>query len=158
MKEQTPKIFVYDAEQILTEANQTLGPAGVFKKLLEIEQGLSSMVRAMPTLQTKWSGSMLQKFVAPPTPAITRWVYPLKGKYIDWRDMMGKEVTLKSNNGADEITVLVLLVVVPDIWWWQSRFGDDASVIFSIKGDAETHNARLSEFVTMVHSINTPII
>ena len=144
-------MFVYDAEQILTEACRTLGPAGAYKTLSDIEQGLSSMVRSMPTLQTKWSGSMLQKFVAPPT--ITRWVHPWKGKYIDWREMIGREVTLKSLDGTDEIPILVLQVAVPDIWWWQSRFGDDASVVFAIKGDAEPHNMRLSEFVTMIRSI-----
>lgn len=150
-------MFVYDVEQILTEAYHVLGPAGAHKTLSEIEQGLSSMVRAMPTLQTKWSGSMLQKFVAPATPAITRWVYPWKDKYIDWREMMRREVTLKSLDGTDEIPALILEVAVPNIWWWQSRFGDDAGVVFAIKGDAEPHKMRLSEFVTMVRNIETPI-
>ena len=115
----------------------------------------ASFVRSTPLLQTRWSGSVLGKYVTPTTSVLTRWVYPWKGKYIDWRDMVNREVTII--DGLEETLALVLHVGVPDIWWWQNRFGDDAGVVFAMKGDEAPHQIRLSEFVKMVRTIVTPI-
>jgi hypothetical protein len=149
---------IFDVEHLLLEAGQALGPAGARQALLVAEQEIVEMVRSIPTLQTKWSGSYLQKYVALVKPPSTKWEYPLKGKCINWQKMNGREVTLNSVSETEGIKALIIDVKVPELWWWKSKYGDDASVLFAVQGDEEPHKMRLSEFVTLVKNIVTPII
>jgi len=82
----------------------------------------------------------------------------LKGKCINWQKMNGREVTLNSVSETEGIKALIIDVKVPELWWWKSKYGDDASVVFAVQGDEEPHKMRLSEFVTLVKNIVTPII
>lgn len=121
------------------------------------EEQVATFVRTNPLLQTKWSGSELEKYVLPP-PVLPKWVWPWKGKYIDWRELVGREVTIRSSDGLGTTPALVLLVTVPDIWWWQRRCGDDVAVVLSVRGEPEPVKMRLSEFVHIIRSIETPLV
>jgi hypothetical protein len=85
---------------------------------------------------------------------MTKFIHVWKGRYIDWRDMIGKRVLLPTGYG-DAQNVTILGVEAPKHPSWDILCPEEALVQFKwADGDVGTY--KLSEFVTKVRDLDSP--